>query len=70
MAKASNFLMKKVILHATTVRITVLGDPKYGLGSEPHWKAGSARYPDFYRALLDEPSRTNRIEMMRARTFE
>ena len=44
---------------------SVLGDPKYGPGSEPHWKAGSDCYLAFYKALLDEPSRTNRIEMMR-----
>ena len=24
---------------------SVLVEPKYGPGSEPHWKAGSARYP-------------------------
>ena len=45
--------------------VKMLGDPKYGPGSEPHWKAGSACYPDFYKALLDEPSRTKRIEMVR-----
>ena len=27
---------------------SVLGEPKYGPGSEPHWKVGSARYPAFY----------------------
>ena len=36
-------------------RMSALGDPKYGSGSEPHWKAGSARYPAFYKALIDEP---------------
>ena len=46
-------------------RRSVLGDPKHGPGSEPHWKAGSACYPDFYKALLDEPSRTKRIKMVR-----
>ena len=25
----------------------LLGEPKYGLGSEPHWKAASAHYPAF-----------------------
>ena len=49
---------------------SVLGDPKYGSGSEPHWKSGSARYPAFYRDLLEETSRTKRIEMVRARTRE
>ena len=49
---------------------SVLGDPKYGTGSKTHWKAGSARYPDFYKTLLEEPSRTKRIEMVRARTRE
>ena len=42
-------------------------DPKYGPGSEPHWKAGSDHYQALYKALLDEPSRTKRIEMVRAR---
>ena len=46
---------------------SVLVEPKYGPGSEPHWKACSARYPDFYKDLLDEPSRTKRINMVRAR---
>ena len=41
-------------------------EPKYGPGSKTHWKAGSARYPAFYKALLDEPSKTKRIEMVRA----
>ena len=26
-------------------RRSVLGEPKYGTGSEPHWKTGSACYP-------------------------
>ena len=45
---------------------SVLGEPKYGLGSEPHWKAVSACYPAFYKALLDKPSRTKRIKMVKA----
>ena len=49
-------------------RRSVLVDPKYGPGSKPHLKAGSARYPAFYKALLDEPSRTKRIKMLRARS--
>ena len=44
-----------------------MGDPKYVPGSKPHWKAGSVRHPDLYKALLDETSRTKRIEMVRAR---
>ena len=40
---------------------SVLGDPKYGLGSKPNCKAGSACYLSFYKALLDEPSITKRI---------
>ena len=47
-------------------RRSVLGEPKYGPGSEPLWKAGSARHPAFYNALLDEPLGTKRIEMVRA----
>ena len=50
--------------------IILLGEPKYGPGSEPHWKAGSAHYPDFYKALLKGPSRTKRIEMVRAHMNE
>ena len=34
-------------------RRSVLVDPKYGPGSEPHWKAGSASYPDFCKDLLE-----------------
>ena len=51
-------------------QISVLGEPKYGPGSKPHCKAGSARYLAFYKAILDETSRTKRIEMVRARTRE
>ena len=49
---------------------SVLGDTKYGPGSKPHWKAGSARYPAFYKDLLDETPRTKRIDMVRAPTRE
>ena len=45
---------------------SVLGKPKYGPSSKSHWKAGSARYPAFYKALLYKPSRTKRIKMVRA----
>ena len=48
-------------------RRSLLVDSKYGPGSKTHWKAGSARYPAFYKALLDEPSRTKRIDMVTAR---
>ena len=51
-------------------RRSVLGDPKYGPGYKPHWKVGSDRYPALYKALLDEPSRTKRIKMAKARTRE
>ena len=46
---------------------SVLVDTKYGTGPKPHWKSGSAHYLDFYKALLDEPSITKRIEMMSTR---
>ena len=42
----------------------MLGETKYGPGSEPRWKAGRTRYPDFYKDLLEEPSRTKRSEML------
>ena len=45
---------------------SVLGKPKYGPSSKSHWKAGSARYPAFYKALLYKPSRTKRIKMVRS----
>ena len=51
-------------------RRSVLGEPKYGPGSKHHWKAGSACYPAFYKTLLNEPSRTKRINMVMARTRE
>ena len=51
-------------------RRSVLGEPKYGPGSEPHWKGGSACYPAFYKALLEETSRTKRTEIVRAHTCE
>ena len=46
-------------------RRSFLGEPKYGPGSEPHWKVGSAQYQAFYKALLDKPSRNKRIDMVR-----
>ena len=48
-------------------RRSVLGELKYVPGSEPHWKAGSACYPAFYKAIIDESLRTKRIDMVRAR---
>ena len=45
-------------------RRSVLGEPRYGPGPEPQWKAGRTRYPAFYKALLEEPSRTKRREML------
>ena len=42
----------------------LLGGPKYGPGSEPQWKASRTRYPAFYKALLEEPSRTKRSEIL------
>ena len=47
-----------------TPRASVLGEPKYGPGSEPQWKAGRICCPAFYKALLEEPSRTKRREML------
>ena len=49
---------------ASEKRRSVLGEPKYGPGSEPQWKVGRTCYPAFYMALLEEPSRTKRIEML------
>ena len=33
---------------ATAKRRSVLGEEKYGPGSEPQWKAGGTRYPNLY----------------------
>ena len=49
---------------ASEKRRSVLGEPKYGPGSEPQWKSGRTHYPALYRALLEEPSRTKRREML------
>ena len=46
------------------VSSTVLGEEKYGPGSEPQWKAGGTRYPNLYKALLEEPSRTRRTKLL------
>ena len=62
------FLQLTLIINCT--RYFVLGEPKYGPGSKPHWKAGRARYMAFYKALLEEPLITQSIEMVRARTRE
>ena len=42
----------------------VLGEEKYGPGSEPQWKAGGTRYLNLYKALLEEPSRTRRTKLL------
>ena len=42
----------------------LLGEEKYGPGSEPQWKAGGTRYPNLYKALLEEPSRTRRTKLL------
>ena len=42
----------------------LLGETKYGPGPEPQWKAGRTQYPAFYKALLEEHSRTKRREML------
>ena len=45
---------------------SVLGEPKYGPVFKPHWEVRSVCYLAFYKALLDEPPRTKRIDMVRA----
>ena len=49
---------------ASEKRRSVLGEPKYGSGSEPQWKAGRTRYSALYKAVLEEPSRTKRREIL------
>ena len=36
-------------------RRSVLGEVKYSPGVGPAWKAGSARFLAFYKALVNEP---------------
>ena len=38
---------------ASEKRRSVLGETKYGPGSEPQWKAGRTRYLAFYKAMLE-----------------
>ena len=46
------------------IQMYLLGELKYGPGSEPQRKAGRTRYPAFYKALLEEPSRTKQREIL------
>ena len=48
----------------TAKRRSELGEEKYGPGSEPQWKAVGTRYPNLYKALLEEPSRTRRTKLL------
>ena len=45
-------------------RRSVLGDPKYGSGSVPHWKAGGSRYPALFKALTEEPCRIKKRQLL------
>ena len=36
-------------------RRSVLGEGKYSPGVDSAWKVGSARFSDFYKALVNEP---------------
>jgi hypothetical protein len=49
---------------ATAKRRSVLGEDKYGPGSGPQWKTGGTRYPNLYKALLEEPSRIRRTKLL------
>ena len=49
---------------ATAKQRSVLGDGKYGPGSGPQWKTRGTRYPNLYKALLEEPSRIRRKELL------
>ena len=49
---------------ATAKQRSVLGEGKYGPGSEPQWKIGGTRYPNLYKALLEEPSRMRRTKLL------
>ena len=42
----------------------LLGESKYGPGSGPQWKTGGSRYPNLYKAFLEEPSRTLRTQLL------
>ena len=41
--------------------VLLLGEVKYSPSVEPAWKAGSARFLDFYKALENEPDPGVRI---------
>ena len=56
------------IIHLREVNVIpryLLGEEKYGPGSEPQWKAGGGRYPNLYKAILEEPSRILRTKLMK-----
>ena len=42
----------------------LLGEGKYGSGSGPQRKTGWTRYPNLYKALLEEPSRIRRRKLL------
>ena len=41
-----------------------MGESKYGPGSGPQWNAGGTRYPNLYKALLEEPLRMRRTKLL------
>ena len=47
-----------------SARETLLGEEKSGPGSEPQWKARGTRYPNLYKALLEEPTITQRTKLL------
>ena len=53
-----------LLLRLELSKCSLLGEEKYGPGSEPQWKAGGTRYPNLYKALLEEPSRTRRTKLL------
>ena len=46
------------------MKIDMLGECKYGPESGPKRKTGGTRYPNLYKALLEEPSRMRRTKLL------
>ena len=50
---------------ATAKRRSVLGEGKYRPGSGPQWKTGGTRYPNLYKALLEEIFKNTKDKVIR-----
>ena len=71
MAKKASFrfldhcLAARMSCHPTKLFLGfMLGEGKYGPGFGPQWKTGGTRYPNLYKAILEEPSRIRRTKLL------